>query len=135
MKVICISAILAFFLTASYAQTISIIDFVKVKDNKLREALYFYENNWKVYREIALKKEYIIGYKFLTTNPDSLASFDFMLITEYADSAQHALAEERFNEIIKEIRPTGPKLLNGYKPNEFRINLFNRRARSVFDSD
>ena len=40
-----------------YAQSsITKIDFVKIKEGKKTESLYFYENNWKVYRDIALHK-------------------------------------------------------------------------------
>ena len=56
------------------------------------------------------------------------ADFDFILITEYGDSTNYRLAEERFDKIIKEINPNGPKLLNALKPNEFRNNIFFKKA-------
>ena len=71
------------FTNISYGQsetTITTIDFVKIKNNKRQEALYFYENNWKVYRDIALKNDYIKSYKLLTTSADSTANFDLILI-------------------------------------------------------
>jgi hypothetical protein len=107
---------------------IALMNFVKIKNNKWNEALYFYENNWKVYREIALEKKYILSYEFLTTKTDSAADFNCILITEYTDSLQFQLSEERFNSIIKELRPKGPKLLDDVQPNEFRQNVFAKKA-------
>ena len=119
-----------------YAQSsITKIDFVKIKEGKKTESLYFYENNWKVYRDIALQKGYIKSYQLLLTVADSLSNFDLMLITEYADSAQEKLSEERFQQIIKETRPNGPKLSNNLKPNEFRQNLYLKNAQTLFSSN
>lgn len=113
---------------------IEIIDFVKIKDNKRQETLYFYENNWKMFRDIALEKGYIKSYRLLSTPADSAAAFDLMLITEYADSTQLRLSEDRFQQIIKSTRPNGMKLLNELKPADFRQNLFFRKAEVVFSS-
>ncbi len=68
--------------------TIKLIDFVKIKEGKRNESMYFYENNWKVYRDIALDKGYIKSYQLLSTVTDTLTNFDLMLITEYSDSTQ-----------------------------------------------
>lgn len=114
---------------------VTIIDFVKIKANKTAEALFYYEQNWKAYREVMLKKEFIKSYQLLTTKPDSLADFDLMLLTEYADSTQFALSEERFQRVIQEMNPNGPKLLNALKPADFRINLFFRKAETVYSSE
>jgi len=122
----------------SSAQTkgsIAVIDFVKIKNDKRTEALYFYENNWKVYRDSALKKKYIISYRLLTTKTDSIANFDIILLTEYSDSLQLKLSEERFQKIIKEMRPNGPKLLNDLKPSDFRQNVFTKWSETLFYSD
>lgn len=113
---------------------ISVIDFVKIKNDKRNETLYFYENNWKIYRDSALKNNYIKSYELLTTKTDSIANFDIMLITEYSDSLQLKLGEERFQKIIKEIRPNGPKLLNDLKPNDFRQNVFTKWGETLFCS-
>jgi hypothetical protein len=120
--------------TFSFGQTestITIIDFVKIKNNKRKEALYFYENNWKVYRDIALKNNYIKSYKLLTTSADSTANFDLILITEFSDSLQFNLNEERFQQIIKAARPNGPKMLNELKPNDFRQNIFFKKTETL----
>ena len=123
------------FTAAAFAQgsrAVSVIDFVKIKNGKKAEALYFYENNWKVYREIALQKGYIKSYKFFTAKADSLANFDIVMVTEYADSVQFKKSEENFNKIIKETRPNGAKLMNDLKPADFRINLYSKIAESLY---
>jgi hypothetical protein len=130
--------VFAFNAMFSFGQTnsyISAIDFVKIKNEKRKEALFFYENNWKVYRDIALEKGFIKSYKLLAIPSDTISNFDLILVTEYADSTQLKLSEERFQGIIKAIRPTGPKLLNELKPNDFRQNLFFRQAQTIFDSE
>jgi len=119
-------------LFAEAQSKISVIDFVKTKNGKQQEAFYFYENNWKIYRDIALEKGFIYSYKLLKTSADSAANFDLILITEYTDSAQFNLGEERFQQIIKATRPGGPKLLNELKPNDFRQNLFFKKAEILF---
>ena len=120
---------------AQTAPTISVMDFVKVKNDKWPEVLYYYENNWKLYRDIALKRNFIVSYRLLKAKPDSVSTFDLVLITEYADSLQFKMAEERFQIIIKEMRPTGPILLNNFKANDFRQNMFVRETQTLFSSD
>ena len=121
------------FLKAQTNTSITIIDFVKIKDGLHQEANYFYENNWKVYRVAALKKGFIKSYKLLQAVQDSMSNFDLMLMTEYTDSVQYKLSEERFQGLIKEMRPTGPLLLNDKKPNDFRQNVFSKRTKTLFE--
>lgn len=116
-------------------QAVSVIDFVKIKNNYRKEALFYYENNWKASRDIAVRKGYIQSYSLLSTTPDSSADFDLMLITVYKDSAQLSLVEERFQEIFKEMRSGGPVLLNDIKPGDFRQNVFSKKAETIFSSD
>lgn len=81
------------------------------------------------------KKGYIKSYRFLTVTADTVANFDLILITEYADSLQLVISEERFQKIIKEVNPNGPKLLNDIKPPHFMKNLFFKRTNKLFYSD
>ena len=137
MKNILICCIILFPLIgkAQTQKTISIYDFVKIKNNHTKEALYFYEQNWKHYRDIALKKKYIVSYRLVSALPDSTSDFNLILITEYADSLAYAKSEENFAQIIKETRPNGPLLLNELKPADFRINLFYRKMETIFKSE
>lgn len=114
--------------------TVTIIDFVKVKQGKRQEVLFFYEHNWKVYRDIALQKGYIKAYKLLPTTADTAADFDLILLTEYTDSLEYALSEQRFQDIMKSTRPNGPMLLNDLKPADFRQNQFFKQTETLFSA-
>ena len=126
------------FAGESFAQKnapIWVADFVKVKSGHRTETLFFYENNWKLYRDTALAKGYISAYRLLETMPDSLGDFDFILMTAYPDSAAYAKSEEHFQPILKTLRPEGPKLMNNLKPADFRENLFFKTCKTVFSAD
>jgi hypothetical protein len=116
-------------------KSISIMDFVQIKNGKRAETIFFYENNWKIYRDIAIERRLIKSYKLLATTKDSTTNFDLILITEYRDSLQFKASEDNFQKIIKETRPTGPKLLNDLKPNDFRQNVFLRQAETLFSGE
>ena len=111
------------------------MDFVKIEDGKKAEAIFYYENNWKLYRDIAIKKKLITSYQLVEAIADSLNNFDLILITTYADSAQFLKSEENFRDIIKSVRPNGPVLLNELKPADFRKNVFAKITRTVFSPD
>jgi hypothetical protein len=116
----------------SMAQSVYVIDFVKIKENRKAETYYYYENNWKLYRMSAREKGFIKSYNILTTTPDSAANYDLMLITEYADSMQYKRSEENFQPIIKQLRPNGPVLLNEVKPADFRQAMVSKKAYSLW---
>lgn len=78
-----------------------------------------------------MEKIFIKSYKLLTTSADTIANFDLILITDYADSSQFKLNEERFQQIIKETRPDGLRLLNQLKPNDFRQNVFFKKTETL----
>jgi hypothetical protein len=113
---------------------VTLMDFVKIKEGKTAEALFFYENNWKVYRDLALKKKVIQSYELVKARPDSLNNFDLILITVYKDSAQFAKSEENFRSILTALRPNGPVLLNAVKPGDFRQNVFVKIVQPVYAS-
>jgi hypothetical protein len=107
--------ILFFSLTAkSQGNSVIWVDMVKVKNGRYLESTYFFENNWKVYRDSAIKKGYIKSYKLLKNLSDS-ATLDFMLITEYSNMQSFEKREAFFQLIIKAIRPNGPIFLNTLK--------------------
>lgn len=118
------------------AQTssVTLMDFVKIRNGKTAEALYFYENNWKPYRDLAIKKKVIQSYELVKANPDSLNNFDLILITTYKDSTQYAKSEENFRSILTQLRPNGPLLLNELKPTEFRQNVFVKVVTQIYVS-
>ncbi|TRX60658.1 hypothetical protein FNH22_06330 [Fulvivirga sp. M361] len=113
----------------SYAQhdnRISTMDFIEVLGGNKEEAIFYYQNNWKVLREMALKKDYIASFQFLETPSDKEAPFQFILITTYPDREQYDLREDHFTELIKE--KGGLELMNDKKPGEFRKTLFNKEG-------
>lgn len=119
----------------THAQTVLVMDFVKVKEGRQAEALFFYENNWKMYRDIALEKGFITAYRLEKTMADSSASFDLVLITEYADSSMYRKSEENFRDILSSTRPNGPLLLNELKPADFRQNVFVKVTETLYSNN
>ena len=68
MKKVVFSFSLIFNVVLASAQqnnSVSVMDFVKIKDEKKAEAIFYYENNWKLYRDIAIKKKLIISYQLV----------------------------------------------------------------------
>ena len=122
--------ILLVFLTVSaisYGQhdnKISTIDFVQILNNNDDEANYYFQNNWKVLRDMALKKKYIHSFQILEAPISDGEPFQLMLITTYLDEDQYNLREDHFTELIKEKGPL--KLMNDKKPAEFRKTLFSK---------
>lgn len=110
------------------------IDYVKIKDGKRDEAMYFYENNWKPYRVEALKRGVIHSYEVLESLPDTNAPFDLVLVTRYKNREQHLASEKNFEPILKELRPDGPVTLNALKPDDFRQSVFVYRGMAVISS-
>ena len=114
------------FLTSCYGQQedrISTIDFVQVLNDNKEEVIYYYQNNWRVLREMAIKKGYIHSFQLLETPIDG-EPFQFMLITTYKNEEQYDLREDHFAELIEERGAL--KLLNNKKPGEFRKILFSK---------
>ena len=96
-----------------------IIDYVKIKPGKEKEALYFYEQNWLVFREAAKKEGFIKSYQLINLKKQTNALFDLMLMTEFADSIQHKAMEENFLGVMRKVRPGGALFLNELRPKEF----------------
>jgi hypothetical protein len=112
-----------------------IMDIVKVKNRYWNEALYFFENNWKIYREEAVKQGIISSYQMLVNKADSLSNH-IILITQYPDSLAYRKSEENFRPILKKFRPDGPAYLNEKKRNDFmEIVVFNTYRVWTDDKD
>ena len=130
MKPLFYFAVFIFIINAANAQysNHATIDFIKCHENHEEEALFYYENNWKLFRQEALKQKVISGYEMHKTKTDSLGFFKIILITKYADSTSYNKAEENFAPIMKSMRPNGPKLLNAMKPREFLENILSEKT-------
>lgn len=105
----------------TYAQEetrISSIDFVQVLNDNHEEALYYYENNWRWLRELAVEKGYILDYEFYNVERTEETPYDLILITVYGNKSQSDAREQNFAELIElkgELR-----LLNEKQPGVFR---------------
>lgn len=103
---------------------ISTIDFVQIIGNNKEETLYYFQNNWKVLRDMAIDEGYIHSYQFLETPIEEGEPFQLMLITTYLNENQYKLREYYFSELIE--RSGDLKLLNDKRPNQFRRTLFSK---------
>jgi ketosteroid isomerase-like protein len=103
-----------FFISVNklYAQQFSTIDIVSVKAIYEKEAMFFYNENWKSFRAEAYRKGFISGYEILKTEKDSTQKFQLILVTKYSDSLSFHNKENNFALIMKSISPNGPKMLN-----------------------
>jgi CTP:molybdopterin cytidylyltransferase MocA len=119
LRTIIAAFIFAAISPSAKAQSVWIMDFVEVKNQKEAEVAYFIRENWQVFRVEALKQGIIKSYKVLKTAPDSTAAFRYILMTEYTDSTAVRLSEERFRPILKALRPNGPRFLNESRPKDF----------------
>jgi hypothetical protein len=107
-------------------QMISTIDFVEILNDNRSEAIYYFENNWKVLRKMAMENGHIHSYQLLEVEATQDAPFSLILITTYKDDQQYSVREKNFQELITAKGEL--KLLNGKKPAEFRKTLFSKET-------
>ncbi len=124
MKVLTLFFVLFMFdaATAQSDTRISTIEFVQILDDNKEEALFYYQNNWKVLREMAVKKSYIDSFELLEVEFTEDQPYHIILMTTFANKDQFEKREEYFEELIKAKGPL--RLLNEKKPGEFRKNLY-----------
>jgi|GEM_PF-406872 hypothetical protein len=103
---------------------IRIMDFVKIKPGKEAEALFFYENNWKIFREKALAQGYISNYELIRVKASESVNFDLILMTEFPDATSLEKVEDNFQPLMKELRPGGPVFLNDLRQKDFIESRF-----------
>ncbi len=110
------------------------IDFIKIKDGKRDEAIYFYENNWRAYRDAAVKRGVIDSYELIDARSEKDTAFDLILITRFRGEEQFKNSEKAFEPIIKELTPNGPFLKGTSKPDDFRQNVSFYTGKAMFAS-
>ncbi len=103
---------------------ISTIDFVQILNKNNKEAYFYYENNWKVLRERAIRQNYIVSYELLKVDSTPDGPFNLILVTTYANQQQYDKREEHFDFLIKS--GNGLKLLNSKEPGTFRKVVFSK---------
>lgn len=110
-----------------------IVEFIKVVNGNRDEARYFFENNWRVFREAAVKRGIIESFDYIeTANRD--AAFDIILITRYANEEQYKNSEKAFEPILKELRPKGPLMKGSLKRDAIIKTVYSYVGKSVFRS-
>ncbi len=109
----------------------TIVEFVKFKNGNAKQAEYYYENNWKIFREEAKKRNVIVSFDMLPADKESAGAFDLILITRYRGKEQFDASEKGFEPILKALHPNGPALLDALKPDEFRETVFVYRGRQI----
>lgn len=124
-----------FFITAGnnlfgQSQGVMLVDVMRIDKSRKAEALYYFENNWRVFREEAISQGVITGYQFYETESDG--TLEFVLITEFKDENQYANSEANFEPILKKLRPDGPIMLNDVKPAEFRKSVSTKMAKVLW---
>lgn len=103
-----------------------LVDVMSINRDHKVEAVYYFENNWKLFRDEAIKLGVITGYQFYET--DNEGRLEFVLITEFKDDEQYANSEANFEPILKKLRPNGPFMLNDVKPAVFRQTVSTKKA-------
>lgn len=128
-----LSIILVYIIANGYSQEVervSTVEMIEVLDNHMPEALYYYENNWKMLREDALKKGYIYAYQLLFLDEMDTAQYDLILITTYSNKQQYDLREVHFSGLIEQRGEL--KLLNDKQPGDFRKFIYsNENVRNL----
>ena len=117
------------FCVLSFSQTnekLTTIETVEILNNNKAEAIYYFQNNWKVLRVMAVEKGYIDSFQLLQTPYSEETPFHIVLVTTYTSKAQYDKREEHFSELIK--AKGGLKLLNDKQPSEFRTSVFSVSA-------
>jgi thiol-disulfide isomerase/thioredoxin len=119
---------------AADSKIVSTIDFVKIKEGRRDEALFYYDNNWRLYRDEAVKRGVIDSYELIDASSKTGSGFDLILITRYRGDEQLANSEKNFEPILKQLRPNGPLLKSELKPDDFRQSVFVYSGTTVFAS-
>ncbi|MEM9338215.1 MAG: hypothetical protein AAGA66_05765 [Bacteroidota bacterium] len=110
---------------------ITTMDFVQILNGNKAEAVYYYQNNWKILREMAVEKAYIHSYQVMETPFSEDAPFHMILVTTYGNRKQYDLREGHFEELINE--KGALELMNEKKPGEFRKTLFHKEMVRHWD--
>lgn len=119
---------LVHFSSGQEAGNISTLDFVEILYENRDEAVYYYQNNWRVHREKALKRNVIASFQIMEVIPSEEAPFHLILITTYKDKVQYDSRKANFEDIMKDQKELN--LLNEIEPKDFRKVVFNKRMAS-----
>ena len=91
-------ALLAMLTPAMASADVTTVDLVSVKNGKVDEAVYYYENNWLPYREAALERGFIKGFRLLV-DTSKRGEERLLLMTTYQDRSQFESRRIRFSAL------------------------------------
>jgi len=106
-------------------EKVSIIRFIQILNDNYEEAIYYYQNNWKVYGEISLERGLMESFQILETPYSDEEPFHIIHIMTFKNKEIYDNREKPFYALVKELGDL--KLLNDKKPDEFRKVLFTKR--------
>ncbi|MCA0444596.1 MAG: hypothetical protein LCH54_00050 [Bacteroidetes bacterium] len=109
----------AFYSNPSKPVLFTTTDFLKVKRNHWEEAVYYLEFNRVPVLDEAARQQLLGSYLLLSLPWDSGSRYDFILKTDFYSHDQFFSSEERLKKLTHELRPHGPDLLSGLKPDTF----------------
>ena len=120
MKSIFVVVFLMGISVCSFSQEIISIDLVKVKKEKVGDALFFFENGWKVLRDSAFRAGAISGYQLLKVENDT-SGIAIVLMTRYRDKQQFDRREAFFQPLIKTVFANRTLFQNGFRREDMKI--------------
>jgi len=106
-------------------EKVSIMFFVQILNDNYEEAIYYYQNNWKVRGEISLERGLIESFQILEIPYSDEEPFHIVHIITFKNKEIYDNREEPFYALVKELGDL--RLLNDKKPDEFRKVLFTKR--------
>jgi len=109
------------YASAQADERISTLQFVQIIDERVDEALYYYKNNWRSLRKIAVKEKIIVSFEFIRTERTVDYPIDLVLVTTYKNEKQFENREKNFEKVMVNMELD---LMNELKPDEFRKTLF-----------
>lgn len=112
---------LASLCPVAMADTVTVVEGVKILNNNRAEAVFYYQNNWAQFRRDAELQDAISSYELIIASPGSDETVDILLITRFDDADQYAGIEDAYEKIAG---GRDLQLLNDVKPGDFRQNLF-----------
>ena len=127
--ILCMIVFLNLLAQSADDKRVYMMDYVKILNDNVKETLFYYENNWKVLRDNAMKQGIIQSYSLLF-NPDSEVDFDLILVTVFKNKEDYDKSEERFKPLLE--AKGGRTLLNDKQPKEFRKILYNIAPHDYF---
>lgn len=103
------------------AETVTVVEGIKILGNHRAEAIFYYENNWARFRKEASDQTAIESYELIISDAGGQDPVDILLITRFDNADQFAGVEDTYERIMGDREL---KLLNDVQPTDFRESVF-----------